>query len=68
MTVAWQQLKIQCEVFTQCSEILHEGYYTFLPQNFGFVRLASHEAALAAITHLQGMQLHGRVSMHTHFV
>ncbi|CDJ42512.1 RNA recognition motif domain-containing protein, putative [Eimeria tenella] len=29
-------------------------------RNFGFVRLASHEAALAAITHLQGMQLHGR--------
>lgn len=29
-------------------------------RNFGFVRLASHEAALAAITHLQGMKLHGR--------
>lgn len=30
-------------------------------QNFGFVRMASHEAALAAITHLHGMELHGRV-------
>ncbi|KAL8429109.1 hypothetical protein Efla_003162 [Eimeria flavescens] len=29
-------------------------------RNFGFVRLACHEAALAAITHLHGMQLHGR--------
>ncbi|OEH80347.1 RNA recognition motif domain-containing protein [Cyclospora cayetanensis] len=29
-------------------------------RNFGFVRLASHEAALAAISHLNGMKLHGR--------
>ncbi|CDJ36673.1 RNA recognition motif domain-containing protein, putative [Eimeria mitis] len=28
--------------------------------NFGFIRLASHEAALAAITHLHGLKLHGR--------
>ncbi|CDJ50795.1 RNA recognition motif domain-containing protein, putative [Eimeria brunetti] len=28
--------------------------------NFGFVRLASHESALAAISHLHGMQLRGR--------
>ena len=31
-------------------------------QNFGFVRLASHEAALAAITHLHGLKLRGWVS------
>ncbi|KAL8453898.1 hypothetical protein Emed_000609 [Eimeria media] len=29
-------------------------------RNFGFVRLATHEAALAAITHLHGTMLHGR--------
>ncbi|KAL8445956.1 hypothetical protein Emag_004921 [Eimeria magna] len=34
--------------------------YVCAPQNFGFVRLATHEAALAAITHLHGTQLRGR--------
>ncbi|KAL8272871.1 hypothetical protein Esti_003180 [Eimeria stiedai] len=29
-------------------------------RNFGFVRLATHEAALAAVTHLHGTQLRGR--------
>ena len=42
------------QLFSQCGLI-------FPSQNFGFVRLATHEAALAAITHLHGTQLHGRV-------
>lgn len=33
-------------------------------QNFGFIRLASHEGALAAILHVTGTKLRGYVSTH----